>query len=119
MVVGKSTKFKKIPQAIMLELEYRPLLQIAGQKREHNVRLRLQTRKQLLNSRKDPPACPGKTRWKPINVFAGERSDVFFRWVYPVFVQNIANNCAIGFSGDFNVARIISGTKSIAHCRFE
>lgn len=63
--------------------------------------------------------CAGKGEWKALKVFSGERSDVFFRWVDPIFVQNIANNCAIGFSGDFDVAQIIFGAKSGAHYRFE
>src|SRR5438270_11112196 len=119
MVVGKSAKFKKIPKTIVLELKSRALLQIAGQEREHDVRLRLQALKYLLNSGKDPPPCSGKAEWKTINVFAGERSDVFFRWVDLIFTQDIANNCAIGFSRDFDVAQIIFGAKSVAHCHFE
>src|SRR5215470_10531494 len=97
MVIGKCAELEKIPKPIMLELKSRALLQIAGQKRQHNVRLRLHALKQLLDSGKDLPARLGKAEWETINVFAGEGSDVFFRWVDPIFAQNIVNNCAIGF----------------------
>ena len=60
MVVGESAKFKKIPETIVLKLEFRALLQISGQKREHDVGLWFQSFKELLNSGQDAAARAGK-----------------------------------------------------------
>ena len=43
MVVRESAEFKEIPEAVMLKLEPRALLQIPGQKREHDIGLRFQS----------------------------------------------------------------------------
>src|ERR1700730_2186706 len=42
MVVRKGPEFKKIPEAVILKLELCTLLQISGQKCEHDIRLRSQ-----------------------------------------------------------------------------
>ena len=60
MVVRESAKFKKIPETVMLKLEPCALLQISGQKCEHDVRQRFQSFKELLNSRQDSSARAGK-----------------------------------------------------------
>ena len=36
-----------------------------------------------------------------------------------IFAQNIANNCAISFSSDLDIAQIVFGTESVAHDYFE
>src|SRR6266487_813411 len=41
MIIGKSAKFKKVPDAIMLKLEPRSARNIACEKREHHMRARL------------------------------------------------------------------------------
>ena len=92
MIVGKSAEFKKIPKAIMLELKSRALLQIAGQKREARCAVAASSAQVIAEFREGPARVCGKGEWKALNVFSGERSDVFFRWVDPIFVQNIANN---------------------------
>ena len=45
MVVRESAEFKEIPEAVMLKLEPCALLQIPGQKREHDIGLRFQSLK--------------------------------------------------------------------------
>src|SRR5207247_11464426 len=41
MIIGKSAKFKKVPDAIMLKLEPRSARNISCEKREHHMRPRL------------------------------------------------------------------------------
>jgi hypothetical protein len=43
MVIRESAEFKEIPETVMLKLEPCALLQIPGQKGEHNIGLRLQS----------------------------------------------------------------------------
>jgi len=108
MVVRESAKFKKIPETVMLKLEPRALLQISSQKREHDVGLSFQSFKELLNSGQDSSARAGKRKRKSIDVFLGECGDVFLFWVDLVFAQNITNNCAIGFSSNFDIVQVLT-----------
>src|SRR4029077_10779644 len=43
----------------------------------------------------------------------------FFCWFHLIFAQNIANNCAISFSGELDIAEVVFGTESVVHNYFE
>src|SRR5207247_2971323 len=119
MIIGERTKFKKVPDTVMLELELRAAGYIASKKRQHEMGPRLEAPKQFQNARKQFAFATWQFERKKMHVTIQESAHVFVRRRNFMLVQYTDDDARVGHDGDFDIAQIVSDTETFFVSRFK
>lgn len=115
MIIGEGAELEEMPEMVVFEFQLRAASEVTGEKCQHDVLMRLQATKQLRDSRQDATARTRQLVHQTIDVNLRQSRHVLVVRRSIIFAQNIANDRAVGFSGDLEVAQIIVGTEMPLH----
>src|SRR5437868_2634039 len=95
VIISKGAEFKKLPDAVVLELELRAARDIAGQKRENEMRAGFQAFEQLEDAGEKGAFPARQFLGKKIHIAVEKGADVFVRLRNLVLFQNADDDAGV------------------------
>jgi hypothetical protein len=119
MVVGKGAEFEEVPDAIVFQLQLRPTRDISSEKRQHQMRPRLQLFEQLEHAWKQLAHPERQFEREKMHIAVQKGTDIFVRPRNSMFLQDADSDPRIGHTRDFDIVKIISDAEALRERRFE
>lgn len=113
MVVGKGAEFKEVPDAIVFQFQLRTARDIPGEKRQHQMRPRLQSFEQVEHAWKELARPARQFEREKMHITVQKGADVFVRIWNLMFVQDADDDSRIGHARDFDVLKIIGDAEAL------
>src|SRR5438309_8165689 len=119
VVVGESAEFKKMPDAVVAELELCPAGNVAREQAEHEMFSCFQSFEQLEHAGKKVAFAARQFERKKMDVTVEKGGDVFGRrWDF-VFLQDADDDSGIGHAGDFDAVKVVMDAEALCERKFE
>ena len=119
MVVGKRAELKKVPDAMVFELQSCAARDISGEKPENEMRPRLEFLEQIEHSGEQFAFASRQFERKKMNVAVQKRADVFIRRENVILLQYAHDDARIGHPRDFDAVQVIGNTEALLERGFE
>jgi len=119
VIIGKCAEFKKMPDAVVLELELRAARDISGQKREDKIRAGFQAFEQLEDAGKKCAFPARQFLGKKVHVTVEKSADVFVRFRDLVLFQDADDDAGVGHARDLDIAQVVFNAEAFGQNEFE
>src|SRR6266478_5063657 len=119
VIFSKCAKFKKMPDAVMLELELCASGDVPGKETKHELFSRLQFPEQFEHAGKQIAFAARQLEREKMHVAVEKRGHVFVGCQDFVLPQNAENDSGIGHAGDLDVVQIVVNSVALGQRELE